>query len=93
MPEAYLKNYNFSGNLQRAEKNLSWSSLVKLHNSKTFKSYLVRAALPKIGSVRGSESCEKGNCQAYDPIVKTNTFTTKVCGEVFEIQNRPLSVT
>ena len=53
----------------------------------------MRAALPKIDSVRGSESCEKDTCQAYDPIVKTNIFTTKVCGKVLEIQNKTLSVT
>ena len=29
----------------------------------------------------------KGTCQAYDYVIRTNTFTTKPCGEVFKIES------
>ena len=56
-------------------------------NGKRLKDYLVRAALPKTDNAGGSEPWGKCTCQVCDHIITTNTFTTKVCGKVFKIQN------
>ena len=37
-----------------------------------------------------SETCGNGPCQVYHYIIRTNTFTTKGCGELFKIQSGPL---
>ena len=50
----------------------------------------MRAVLPKMDNVRGSEPCGNGLCQVCHHIITTNTFTTKPCGEVFKIQSGPL---
>ena len=44
----------------------------------------MRAALPKIENIGGSESCAS-------VILWTNTFTTKACGEIFRIQSGPIT--
>ena len=51
----------------------------------------MRAALPKMDNAGGSEPCGKGTCQVCDHLITRNTFTTKVCGEVFKIQSGPLN--
>ena len=56
-------------------------------NGKNIKNYLVRTALAKIGKVKGSEPCGKGNCQVCGYIINTTTY--KACGGVFKIQSRP----
>ena len=58
-------------------------------NGKNIKNYLVRTALAKIGKVKGSEPCGKGNCQVCGYIINTTTY--KACGGVFKIQSRPLN--
>ena len=58
-------------------------------NGKNIKNYLVRTALAKIGKVKGSEPCGKGNCQVCGYIINTTTY--KACGGVFKIQIRPLN--
>ena len=65
--------------------------IVGSRNLKSFKDYLVRAALPKMDNAGGSEPCRKGTCQVCDHIITTSTFTTKACGKVFKIQSGPLS--
>ena len=47
---------------------------------------LIRAALPKIDKTGSSEPCGKSNSQVCDYIIRTNTFTIKVCGKVFKIK-------
>ena len=64
--------------------------IVGFRNDKKHKDYLARAALPQMDNAGGSEPCGKGTCQVCDHITTTNTFTTKVCGEVFKIQSGPL---
>ena len=51
----------------------------------------MRAVLPKTDNAGGSEPCGKGTCQVCDHLITRNTFTTKVCGEVFKIQSGPLN--
>ena len=51
----------------------------------------MRAVLPKTDNAGDSEPCGKGTCQVCDHIIKTNTFATKACGEVFKIQSGPLN--
>ena len=58
-------------------------------NGKNIKNYLLRTALAKIGKVKGSEPCGKGNCQVCGYIINTTTY--KACGGVFKIQIRPLN--
>ena len=62
--------------------------IVKFRNGKSLKDYLVRTALPKMENAGSSEPCEEGTRQVCDYISTTNTFTTKVCGELFKIQRR-----
>ena len=64
--------------------------IVRFRNGKSLKDYLVRTALPKIDNAGSAEPCEEGTCQVCDYISITNTFTTKVCGELFKIQRRAL---
>ena len=49
----------------------------------------MRATLPKIDSVEGSQPCGKGTWQLCDNIIRTNTFP-KVCEELLKIQSGPL---
>ena len=51
---------------------------------------MVREALPNMDTAGGSEPCGNGTCQVCDLIITTNTFTTKICGELFQIQSGPL---
>ena len=44
-----------------------------------------------MNSDNGSEPCWEGTCDVYDYIVRTNTFATKACGEVFKIQSGPIN--
>ena len=60
-------------------------------NGPTLKDYLVRLAFPRMINSRGSDLCEIGTYQACGHITTTNTFTTKVCVEVFKIQNGSLN--
>ena len=60
-------------------------------NGKSLKDNLVRAALPKTDNAGGSEPCGKGTLQVCDHIIRTNTFTTKACREVFKIQSGSLN--
>ena len=48
-------------------------------------------SVAKDGRTGGSEPCGKGTCQMCDHIITTNTFRTKVCGEVFKLQSEPLN--
>ena len=59
-------------------------------NGKSFKDYLVRAALPKMGNAGGFESCVKGTCKPCDHIIRTKSFTTKGFGEVLIFNVGPL---
>ena len=65
--------------------------IVEFRNGKSLKDYMVRAALPNMNNAGGSERCGKGTCQVCDLIITSNTFTAKVCGEVFKIQSGPLN--
>ena len=49
----------------------------------------MRATFPKIDNAGGSEPCGKVSCQVCHNIITTSTFTTKACGDVFEIQSGP----
>ena len=49
----------------------------------------MRATLPKIDSVEGSQPCGKGTWQLCDNIIRINTFP-KVCEELLKIQSGPL---
>ena len=60
-------------------------------NGKSLKDHLARAKLPNVEITRRSESCGKGNCQVFDFICDTDTFSTKACGETFKIQSRVLN--
>ena len=51
----------------------------------------MRGVLPNMHNAGGSEPCGKGTCQVCDPIITTNTFTTKACEEVFKIQSGSLN--
>ena len=57
----------------------------------TFKDYLVRAALPKMDNAGDSEPCGKGTCQVCNHTITTNTFKTKKCGKIFQVQSGPLN--
>ena len=46
-------------------------TIVRFRNGKSLKDYLVRAALPKMDNVRGSEPRGKGTCQVCDHIITT----------------------
>ena len=47
--------------------------------------------LPNVEITGRSESCGKGNCQVYDFICNTDTFTTKACEETSKIQSGVLN--
>ena len=64
---------------------------VGFRNGKSIKDYLVRATLTKIDNTEGPEACKKVTCQVCDHIITTNIFTTKTCGEVFDIPSGPLN--
>ena len=49
----------------------------------------MRATFPKIDNAGASEPCGKVSCQVCHNIITTSTFTTKACGEIFEIQSGP----
>ena len=73
------------------KKVFSEVPIVGFRNGKSYKDYLVRAALSKMGNAGGSKPCGKGTCQVCDHIITTNTFTAKACGEVFKIEGGPLN--
>ena len=90
--EAYWKNFTFCQHQKKKHKKVFPEvQIVEFRNGKSLKDYLVRAALLKMDNSGGSEPCGNGTCQVCDHIVTTNTFTTKVCGEVFKIQIGPLN--
>ena len=72
------------------KKDFPQAPTVAFRNGKSLKDYLVRAALQKTDTAGGSEPGGKGTCQVCDPIITTNTFTTKACGKAFKIQSGPL---
>ena len=59
--------------------------------NRSWKDYLVRAALPKINETGRCEPCGKKTCLVCNSIRTTTTFTTEACGEVFKIQSGPLN--
>ena len=59
------------------KKVFSEVPIVGFRNGKSYKDYLVRAALSKMGNAGGSKPCGKG--------------TAKACGEVFKIEGGPLN--
>ena len=54
---------------------------------KSLRDHLVRVKLPNVEITGRSKSCRKGNCQVCDFICDTDTFSTKTCGETFQIQS------
>ena len=51
----------------------------------------MRASLPKMDNAGGSGPCGKGTFQLCGHVITTNTFTTKACQEVFEVQRELLN--
>ena len=66
-------------------------AVVGFRNGKSLKDYLVRAARPKTNETGRCEPCGKKACLVCNSIRTTTTFTTKACGEIFEIQSGPLN--
>ena len=55
------------------------------------KDHLVRASLPILNQTLGSESCGKRNCQVFQFIVNTDTFSPITTDETFKINKGPLN--
>ena len=72
---------------QERKKVFQYIPVVSFRNAISLKDHLVRAELPNVEITGRSESCGKGNCQVCDFICNTGTFSTKACGETFEIQS------
>ena len=58
---------------------------------KSLKYHLVRAKLPNVEIIGKSEWCGNWNSHVCDFICDTDTFTTKACGETFNIQSGMLN--
>ena len=59
--------------------------VVGFRNGKSFKDYLVRAALPKTNETGRCEPCGNKTCLVCNSIRTTTTFTTDARGEIFKI--------
>ena len=70
-------------------KVFSTVSIVGFPNGKSLKDHLVRASLPNLNHNLGSEPCGKTNCQVFQFIEITNTFSPKTTDETFKINNGP----
>ena len=88
----YCRNFKFCLHpLKSIKKVFPEVLIVIFRNGPSLKDYLVRLAFPRMINSRGSDLCEIGTYQACGHITTTNTFTTKVCVEVFKIQNGSLN--
>ena len=54
--------------------------VVGFRNGKSFKDYLLKAAVPKTNKIERCEPCGKKTCLAFNSIRTTATFTTEACG-------------
>ena len=69
------------------KKVFSYAPVVEFRNGKSFKDYLVRAALPKTNTTGRSEQCQKKTCLVCSSINTAITFTTEVCRETSKFQS------
>ena len=66
--------------------------VTRLHSSKSLKDHLVTAKLPNVEITLRSKSCRTRNCQVFDFICNTDTFSPWACGKTLNIQiNAPNS--
>ena len=65
--------------------------VVGFRNGKSFKGYLIRAALPKSNETERCEPCGKKTCLVYNSIRSTTTLTREACGEISKIQSGHLN--
>ena len=64
---------------------------VEFCNGKSLKVHLVRASLPILNNILGSEPCGKKPCQVCQFIVNTDTFSQITTDETFKINKSPLN--
>ena len=65
--------------------------IVEFCNGKSLKVHLVRASLPILNNILGSEPCGKKPCQVCQFIVNTDTFSQITTDETFKINKSPLN--
>ena len=65
--------------------------IVGFYNEKSLKDHLVRASLPILNQTLGSEPCGKRNCQVWQFVVNTDTFSPITTDETFKINKGPLN--
>ena len=65
--------------------------VVRFHNGKSLKDYLIRAVLPKTNKTRRCEAFGKKTCLVCNSVRTTTTFATEACRETFKIQSGPLN--
>ena len=65
--------------------------VLRFHNSKSLKDYLVSAALPKTNKTGRYKPCDKKTCLVFNSVRTTTTFTKWTCREIFKIQSSPLN--
>ena len=66
-------------------------TIVGFRNGKSLKDHLVRASLPILNQTLGSEPCGKRNCQVWQFVVNTDTFSPITTDETFKINKGPLN--
>ena len=64
---------------------------VGFRNVKSLNDHLVRASVPILNQTLGSEPCGKRNCQVYQFVVNTDTFSPVATDETFKINKGPLN--
>ena len=70
---------------------LPQAPIVGFRNGKRLKDHLVRASLPILNQILGSEPCRKRNCQVCQFVVNTDTSSPITTDETFKINKVALN--
>ena len=65
--------------------------IVGFYTGKSLKDHLVRASVPILNNILGSEPCKKRNCYICQFIVNTDNFSPTATDEIFKINKGPLN--
>ena len=65
--------------------------IVGFYNGKSLKDHVVRASVPILNYILGSEPCKKRNCYICQFIANTDNFSPTATDEIFKVNKGPLN--
>ena len=80
-------NFNILYMSREAKAVFPPGPLVSCRNARTISRYLVRAKLYPLERFAGSRQCKNRRCEIFTNVTETDTFSSTVTGEAFQINH------